>query len=177
VNNIAPDIDDNNGQPFPWLLKKTSQVLFNLTLAYFCILQVIFLLFFSLTSSLFYQPLHKDRHSHPNSFTTHINTPTQQNQTKRLDDFPRLNWPMPPEEVGDAECSALKTVWEPLITAEFAALVFDKKKLSLGQDGCVGVVADLIAQLQGPYARQHSDLLLRYVHHPCPVFKFLKVLY
>lgn len=70
---------------------------------------------------------------------------------------------MPPEEVGDAECSALKTTWEPLITAEFAALVFDKKKLSLGQDGCVGVVADLIAQLQGPYARQHSDLLLRYV--------------
>lgn len=70
---------------------------------------------------------------------------------------------MPPEEVGDAECSALKTAWEPLITAEFSVLVFDKKKLSLGQDGCVGVVADLIAQLQGPYARQHSDLLLRYV--------------
>lgn len=93
----------------------------------------------------------------------HSHTPTQQNQTKRLDDFPRLNWPMPPEEVGDAECSALKTAWEPLITAEFSALVFDKKKLSLGQDGCVGVVADLIAQLQGPYARQHSDLLLRYV--------------
>ena len=70
---------------------------------------------------------------------------------------------MPPEEIGDPECSALKAAWEPLLTQDFALLVFDKKKLSLGQDGCVGVVADLIAQLPGPYARQHSDFLLRYV--------------
>lgn len=35
VNNIAaPDIDDNNGQPFPWLLKKTSQVCLHLILYY-----------------------------------------------------------------------------------------------------------------------------------------------
>lgn len=111
----------------------------------------------------------------------------QQNQTKRLDDFPRLNWPMPPEEIGDPECSALKAAWEPLLTQDFALLVFDKKKLSLGQDGCVGVVADLIAQLPGPYARQHSDFLLRYVLinyymllsvHVCPsihpfIYRFL----
>ena len=86
-----------------------------------------------------------------------------------------MNWPLPPEEIGDAECSALKIAWEPLITQDFALTVFDKKKLSLGQDGCVGVVADLIAQLPGPYARQHSDFLLRYVLVSIYMFLFLHV--
>ena len=39
VNNIAaPDIDDNNGQPFPWLLKKTSQVRLHLILCHVMLL-------------------------------------------------------------------------------------------------------------------------------------------
>jgi hypothetical protein len=65
--------------------------------------------------------------------------------------------------MGEAELSALKSTWEPLITAELAALLFDKKKVALGQDGCLAAITELLYQLQCPYARQHTDLLLRYI--------------
>ena len=45
----------------------------------------------------------------------------QSNQQKRQDDFPRLNWPGPSEEIGEAELNALKAAWEPLITAELSS--------------------------------------------------------
>ena len=52
-------------------------------------------------------------------------------KAKRLDEFYRLNWPQPPEDPTDTEMAALRTVWEPLVAPELAALLFPALKVAL----------------------------------------------
>ena len=54
-------------------------------------------------------------------------------KAKRLADGGFLQWPQPPEDPSDAELAALRAAWEPLMSADLAALVFPNK---------VGVVTD-----------------------------------
>ena len=39
-------------------------------------------------------------------------------------EFYKLNWPQPPEFVGESEFLMLKATWEPLLTADLAYLLF-----------------------------------------------------
>jgi hypothetical protein len=85
-------------------------------------------------------------------------------KAKRLDEFFRLNWPQPPEDPSEVEMSALRTVWEPLMSAELAALVFPVTKggALTNQDSMLPAMNELTNQLQGPFALQHVDLILRW---------------
>ena len=49
------------------------------------------------------------------------------NKAKRLADGGCVQWPQPPEDPSDTELAALRTVWEPLMSADLAALVFPNK--------------------------------------------------
>ena len=96
-------------------------------------------------------------------------------KAKRLADGGCLQWPQPPEDPSDAELAALRTVWEPLMTADLAALVFPSKGGAAGkfgqltnQDACLAAVTELTNQVsvsQASIAVQHSDLLVRYACH------------
>lgn len=52
------------------------------------------------------------------------------NKLKRLEEFYRLNWPVPPEDVGDTEFSMLRKEWEPLLTSDIAAVLFGPSSLT-----------------------------------------------
>lgn len=88
-------------------------------------------------------------------------------KAKRVEDFFRTNWPAPPEEAGEPELQALRTVWEPILDVEFAATIFAQHKFGPpNQDGVVGVLNELSAQLQVLPATiwmNHSDCLIRYL--------------
>ena len=97
-------------------------------------------------------------------------------KAKRLADGWCLQWPQPPEDPSDAELAALRTVWEPLMTADLAALVFPSKGGAAGkfgqltnQDACLAAVSELTNQVSvsqaSVIALQHSDLLVRYACH------------
>jgi len=43
---------------------------------------------------------------------------------RRLEEFYKLNWPQPPEVVGENEFILLKSTWEPLLTPDLAYLLF-----------------------------------------------------
>ena len=96
-------------------------------------------------------------------------------KAKRLADGGFLQLPQPPEDPSDAELAALRTVWEPLMTADLAALVFPSKGGAAGkfgqltnQDACLAAVTELTNQVsvsQASIAVQHSDLLVRYACH------------
>jgi len=85
-------------------------------------------------------------------------------KAKRLDEFFRLNWPVPPEEPGETELNALKATWDPLMTADLSALLFPVTKggTLVNQDLLLPAVTELTAQLAGPHAQQHLDLILRW---------------
>lgn len=89
------------------------------------------------------------------------------NKTKRLDEFHRVNWPVPPEEPGEHELQSLKTIWEPFITSlEFVNMLFPESKFGpLNQDQVAPVMNDLCTQLDGPTDiwLTHSDLIIRYL--------------
>eukprot|EP01041_Mallomonas_annulata_P000127 gene127-202_t len=86
------------------------------------------------------------------------------NRTRRVEEFFRVTWPQPPDDPGEPELLALRNVWEPLITSDLAAVVFQIQKpgTSVNQDLVIGPLNELLQQLEGPYAIQHTDLLLRY---------------
>lgn len=97
-------------------------------------------------------------------------------KAKRLADGGCLQWPQPPEDPSDAELAALRTLWEPLMSADLAALVFPSKGGAAGkfagqlanQDACLAAVTELTNQVSvspASVAAQHSDLLVRYACH------------
>jgi hypothetical protein len=85
---------------------------------------------------------------------------------KRLEEFYKSNWPVPPEDVGDAEFQALRNAWESLIAPELANIIFAPNLLSStankNQDIFVPAMTALTEQLDGPFAILHTDLMLRY---------------
>ena len=82
------------------------------------------------------------------------------NKAKRLADGGFGQWPQPPEDPSDAELEALRTVWEPLMSVDLAALVFPNNKgagakagVRVGQpplanqDACLAAVTELTNQV------------------------------
>ena len=60
---------------------------------------------------------------------------------------------------GQEELSVLRSAWEPLISPELAALLFAVTKGGLpNQDGCINAVNELLNQLHGPHALQHTGM-------------------
>lgn len=89
-------------------------------------------------------------------------------KSKRCDDFYKTHWPQPPNDVGEAEMTALKATWEPYVATELLdlfSILFPKISKSdiLNQDSFLPSLAELVLQIDNsPFSLQHSDFILRY---------------
>ena len=72
--------------------------------------------------------------------------------------------------LGQEELSVLRSAWEPLISPELAALLFAVTKGGLpNQDGCINAVNELLNQLHGPHALQHTGMSSLQIHNEVEV--------
>ena len=78
------------------------------------------------------------------------------------------SWPQPPELPGEAEMTALKTIWKPLVTPDLLYLLFpssntpSKHGLSFNQDSFVPALNELTTQLECPHLTHHTEYILRW---------------
>lgn len=86
---------------------------------------------------------------------------------RRVEEFYRNNWPMPPEDPSYNEMAALKATWEPIIEPELATIIFAEHRFGPpSQDSVVPAITALMEQLERSPAAlwlSHSDLMLRYL--------------
>jgi cytoskeleton-associated protein 5 len=86
----------------------------------------------------------------------------------RRPDEGHQSWPQPPEVPGEAEMTALKTIWKPLVTPDLLYLLFpssntpSKHGLSFNQDSFVPALNELTTQLECPHLTHHTEYILRW---------------
>lgn len=92
------------------------------------------------------------------------------NKLRRPDEG-HLSWPQPPEQPGEAELSALKAIWKPLVTPDLLYLLFPNSSsntpskhsgLSFNQDSFVPALNELTTQLECPHLTHHTEYILRW---------------
>lgn len=99
------------------------------------------------------------------SFNSELHLKKCPSKLKRVEEFHKMSWPQPPEEVAEAELSGLRSIWEPYVSPDLALLLFPVNKFGPpNQDAIVPVLNELSLIIDGPISQwgEHSDLLLRY---------------
>jgi hypothetical protein len=84
-------------------------------------------------------------------------------KSRRLEEYYKVSWPQPPEEPGEGELQTLRSAWESLVDPDLALLLFPVNKFGPpNQDGVIATISELQKQLQGPWALQHTDFILKW---------------
>jgi len=92
-------------------------------------------------------------------------------KAKRLEEFHKLNWPVPPAEPSSGEWSILQTTWTPLLSSDLASLLFPDHAKASASSGISQSMDSIVPALdilqQAMVAQrstffQHADLLLRW---------------
>ena len=87
------------------------------------------------------------------------------NKAKRNEEFYKLTWPQPPEDIGENEIAVLKRDWEPYLSADMLTLLFPQCKFGAPSQELVtngaGELINLLQQ-QPQQALSHSDFILRW---------------
>lgn len=87
------------------------------------------------------------------------------NKSKRNEEFYKITWPQPPEDIGENEVAVLKRDWEPYLSADMLTLLFPQCKFGAPSQELVsngaGELINLLQQ-QPQLALSHSDFILRW---------------
>lgn len=93
------------------------------------------------------------------------------NKNKRNDEFYKQNWPLPPEDIGEAEMATLRREWETQVNnGDMTLLLFPQSKFGASsQENYMGAATELLSMLQQPagspnssIALMHTDFILRW---------------
>ena len=84
-----------------------------------------------------------------------------------MEEFSKMHWPSPPEDITESEMTVLKSQWELCLDSRdghLSSLLFPviKKGGFLNQDALDECIVELTKKLQEPHIMDHSDFILRW---------------